>query len=781
MKRFTIVRGFLAAIFVLYLQGTVAWAQSASATGTNGGAGGTTSQTTGQPAAEASASQDCEKIKADIRQLQQTLADLSAEVQKLTNQLDTVNQHISQIQAAVKAATDESNGQSGNQRFIGTNPFEIERGQQLDSLAYEMAIRKELKERIEDDTSAMQRIKDNIADLLNQLGSCGPKNEQKSPKQELPKQQLDSSKPAAGFATQDALANSVGTPVEAHDPGGAKPSNSPDQPCDCSEKRKALEQAQAAAAAAKQALDSAQDELDQANELNRRADLYSEAGDINYRASVDYSDKAEAAEAQAKADSPNFNSWMFVYEDDVALSQSYLTAASENYADANDFRGQADKLLADHKAKEEALAQKENEAKQADEAYAKCLAALAANPKCNDKTQAAVPSVPDKPARPKVPAPASSNAIPQLPAGSNAPKYVTPSGSSTSRLTPTPGTKSVDVGFLVPHDRSAGPISGTVVTNPDKHKNDPGLDLYETTVSVPDSGSIEGLAVETSDGALQPIDKAVIIGLLGGAGATAIALVETDQPDKPLASLTVPSTPATLTEPTMPTEPTTPPLRTTPTSDSPMTPTGTASQVQPVKYTTPATNTSTVQEIRGPMSGNSNLTNVTLNGQSARIVAAKPGTIYVDMSNAKVGLNEIHIQTAGQEEVSLTTRKIQTTATVGTNTLHRMQTTEIVVTVDAGQVPPSEKGVVSVHLVNESATVIRILGKTDLSFSGKELAKGPVTARVKIQAIGTGPFDLDWRTEASFPDSEAPARTAVSEKLLAPYPIQRLASLPSNN
>ena len=115
--------------------------------------------------------QDCAKIKQDIEQLQEYLGRVSAEMQALNDALDMVNKQVARAQADLKPT-------------IGVN--EDLRGQVLDSLAHIMSVRKDLERQLEDDALTIQAIKDEIADLLNKLGSCGPKETSQAPKQETP-------------------------------------------------------------------------------------------------------------------------------------------------------------------------------------------------------------------------------------------------------------------------------------------------------------------------------------------------------------------------------------------------------------------------------------------------------------------------------------------------------------------------------------------------------------------------------------------------------------------
>ncbi len=128
------------------------------------------------------ADQDCEKIKKDIQELQQELADLSAEMQNETNQLNSLDKTISQAQAHLKSITAGVNSGILNETL---------RGEELDTLAKLLSLRKQLKQQLEDDAELIQEIKAEIADLLNKLGSCPPKQTQELPK-EKPKTEQSS-------------------------------------------------------------------------------------------------------------------------------------------------------------------------------------------------------------------------------------------------------------------------------------------------------------------------------------------------------------------------------------------------------------------------------------------------------------------------------------------------------------------------------------------------------------------------------------------------------------
>lgn len=302
--------------------------------------------------------------------------------------------------------------------------------------------------------------------------------------------------------------------------------------------------------------------------------------------------------------------------------------------------------------------------------------------------------------------------------------------------------KPTTIGIVVPQDLPAGQmVTGSVVTNPEQYKNVPGLQVVEGTVMAPASGSLEGMVVDTGDGKPQSALKPILIATAIGGVAAALTLSLLDHPELPPVTTKVPVAP--------------PVSRPTNTGE-------TETQIPPVKYSTPGFIENKVQEIQGPLSGDSRLTTATLDGRSATVLAAKPGAVYLDTSAATTpGLHQIVLHPAGQEPVSLTSRFVQTSASVSSTVLHRGQSAEMSLTVNAGQVSPSDGGTVSVKLVNQTPGVIKIAGSPELTFTASELAKGPVTKQVKLQAVSEGSFGVSWVTTPQLKPSTAPADPAA--------------------
>jgi hypothetical protein len=126
--------------------------------------------------AQQAASQDCEKIKEEIRQLQDAIANISGQMQIMQQSLDRINKDIAQLQQGVKF-------------FSGPGLSETARGEALDQLAKAMNDRTRVEQDLEDAANTIQAFKDAIAELLNKLASCGPPSTTQPPKEETPKAQ----------------------------------------------------------------------------------------------------------------------------------------------------------------------------------------------------------------------------------------------------------------------------------------------------------------------------------------------------------------------------------------------------------------------------------------------------------------------------------------------------------------------------------------------------------------------------------------------------------------
>lgn len=112
-----------------------------------------------------SAKDDCEKLKAEIKQLQDLLAQLSVQMQKLKDTLAGLNKAIVDYQESIKSFTKLARA--------GTWPDEGYLGRRLDRLAGMMNTRRNLEQQIDDLANEIQAIKDMLDEDLNRLGNCG--------------------------------------------------------------------------------------------------------------------------------------------------------------------------------------------------------------------------------------------------------------------------------------------------------------------------------------------------------------------------------------------------------------------------------------------------------------------------------------------------------------------------------------------------------------------------------------------------------------------------------
>ncbi len=302
-------------------------------------------------------------------------------------------------------------------------------------------------------------------------------------------------------------------------------------------------------------------------------------------------------------------------------------------------------------------------------------------------------------------------------------------GSSSLKTASAPVLKSMIVGVVVPDDVPPGQtVSGSLVTDPQKYQNIPGLKVIETTVPASGSGSIQGLVVDTGDGKKQPADKPFLVAIPIGAAAATLMISMLENPGQPVATPTVPVNNTV------------------------------ASNVVPKEYSTTPVTQNGVQEIHGPTTGNTTAMKATLDGQPATILASKPGTLYVDTSRAETaGAHQIKLYPSpGAAPVALTTHVVNTTATVTSTSLHKGQSATMTLTVDGLQSLPADAwGNVVVKVINGSPAVIKINGKSEFSLNQKDFAKGPFTTTIKLMGVQDGPFNLSWTTTPSLkPTSE---------------------------
>ena len=130
-------------------------------------------QQTGSP--QQVADQDCEKIKEEIKALQDEIANISAQMLRMQRDLDEINKAIATLQQGVKF-------------FSGPGFSETARGEALDQLAKAMNYRRRVEQDIEDAANHIGELKNLIAHLLDLLANCPPPSTTEPPKQETPTQ-----------------------------------------------------------------------------------------------------------------------------------------------------------------------------------------------------------------------------------------------------------------------------------------------------------------------------------------------------------------------------------------------------------------------------------------------------------------------------------------------------------------------------------------------------------------------------------------------------------------
>ena len=304
--------------------------------------------------------------------------------------------------------------------------------------------------------------------------------------------------------------------------------------------------------------------------------------------------------------------------------------------------------------------------------------------------------------------------------------HSSPQGSSTGTpatpddRSPSLRTTNQLIGIVLPSNPAPGEqVSGSVVTDPERYKNIPGLTVVTATAPVSSSGSMEGLVVDTGDGKKQPVDKPFLAAIPIGVSSAAIVISMLDHPDQPIATAKIPIDRM-----------------------------GTALPASPSSsFTTPAVTQNGVQEIHGPITADVTRASATLDGGPTRILASRPGAIFLDSSRAVApGPHEVKLFPSPDENpVRLTTHVIRVTPVVGRPVLSKGQTTTVRLLVDGAQtLPPSAWGRLTLSVENDSPGQVKLLGKQDVSLGPKDFVDGPATVTVKVLALRQGDFRLSW-------------------------------------
>jgi hypothetical protein len=306
-----------------------------------------------------------------------------------------------------------------------------------------------------------------------------------------------------------------------------------------------------------------------------------------------------------------------------------------------------------------------------------------------------------------------------------------------------PDSPKQTIGIVVPADVTPGEqISGSVVTDPEKYQNIPGIKVISATVPASSDGSIGGLVVDNGDGKKQPGDKPFVIATSVGVATATLLISLLNHPSQPVAAPVIPVQPAETPLPA--------PSTTT--------------------YTTPAVTDSRVTQIQGPIPGNTTAMRATVDGEPARVLASKPGAVYLDTSKAvTAGAHELKLYPSpNAEPVAMTTHVINTQAVTGATTLHKGQSTTVDFTLKG--LPESTSGHVLLSVVNQTPGVLKMSGahgnQTEITLGPRDISKGTASASVKLTAVGSGTFTLSYKVKAEFePVSvKAPGKASVADR-----------------
>ena len=140
-------------------------------------------------------SKECEELKKEITSLQDLLANETATLRELTNQLE-------EQRKLHQKALDAFNNWAKNYSHI--SGFEEFRTKFLDDLAIGAEIIRALKNAIDETDSKIQKLKNSISDLLNKLADCG------KPKKTAMKEKTSSNNLLAGNTGNFELCGGVG-------------------------------------------------------------------------------------------------------------------------------------------------------------------------------------------------------------------------------------------------------------------------------------------------------------------------------------------------------------------------------------------------------------------------------------------------------------------------------------------------------------------------------------------------------------------------------------------
>jgi hypothetical protein len=306
--------------------------------------------------------------------------------------------------------------------------------------------------------------------------------------------------------------------------------------------------------------------------------------------------------------------------------------------------------------------------------------------------------------------------------------------------------------------------SSSVVTEPEKFDNVPGL--HVTRVAIPKSeahavtpsgsGVLDGVVMQTPDGRRQRADGPLtLVPHLGDAFET-IKVILAGRPTQPVTTVAVPveQTPAERSE-----APNSPPTFVMP----PLAAQGGVTVIH--------------TENRAGTSGNSNLMRVAVDGRSATVVAAKPGTVFWQVpATLEPGMHQVVFYPGpGRPPVTMPLCVVGVRMTVGAKELVRGRWTSLSVVllgledlpseawqaelppadlVDIGNLTqgtsfrmpkPGDPGVAVLAIDNLTPNVVRMGnsgGRIVLEIHRKDTAGKPYTFQTKLQSLQRGAFSI---------------------------------------
>jgi hypothetical protein len=297
-------------------------------------------------------------------------------------------------------------------------------------------------------------------------------------------------------------------------------------------------------------------------------------------------------------------------------------------------------------------------------------------------------------------------------------------------LQPAPGGR--QIGIVVVAGGSPGqPVSASVVTDYERLRNVHGLNVV--TFTVDSSESVENLVVDTGDGILQPADQPVLATVPVDSPALTFRVSRADRPNEPLA---VPAIP----------------VDTTPQPESPA-----------AEYIAPAVPDNGVLQVLGPIAGDTIHMHATVDNQQARILASRPGAVFIDTSMAaNPGEHEVKLCNAdGTRLFTLRTYAVRTTAVEPTRVLHPGQTAQSSFVLNGPESFPADAwGFVEFHVLNETPDIAVLTGQEDFVFSRQDFLEGPKTVTVNLLAVHNGVARLRGQLRLTVHPVSAPANPA---------------------